>query len=68
SVRAFDKDGWEDSRSDKYKEEYLYDLENDPYEKNNLVEDVNYKDIRKELSEILKRRMVEAGEKQAEIF
>lgn len=58
-------EGWDGilySKSDIYEEEFLYDLENDKYEKNNLVGDPSFKDIRKELSGILKRKMEEAGE------
>lgn len=58
-----EKDGWLESCSDNYVEQYLYDLENDPHERNNLVCDPRYRQIRSELSEILKRRMKEAGEK-----
>ncbi|MFX1407842.1 MAG: sulfatase-like hydrolase/transferase, partial [Promethearchaeota archaeon] len=62
SVKVLNKDGILYSQADTYEEEYLYDLENDPYEKNNLVKDPNYSKIRAELSNILKRKMVEAGE------
>ncbi|HBT17092.1 MAG TPA: arylsulfatase [Firmicutes bacterium] len=62
SVRALDKDGWNDSWSDTYVEDCLYDLENDPFEKNNLVTDAKYKNVRENLKQILKRRMKEAGE------
>jgi len=48
--------------SDVYHEEYLYDLENDPHERSNLVRDPAYADVRAELAETLKRRMAEAGE------
>ncbi len=68
SVVAPDKNGWNDSCSDVYVEEYLYDLEQDPFEKNNLVDDPAFADIRKELAEILKRRMAEAGEAVPEIL
>ena len=51
------------SNSNVYKEEFLYDLENDLYEKHNLVQDPAFKDIRKALAETIKRKMKEAGEK-----
>jgi arylsulfatase A-like enzyme len=63
SVRALDKNGWKDSSSDTYVEDYLYDLENDYNEKNNLATDPEYINVRRELAEVLKKRMVEAGEK-----
>jgi len=55
-------DGFLYSKSEFYNEEFLYDLENDIYEKSNLVGDSAFKDIRKVLAEILKRKMKEAGE------
>lgn len=45
-----------------YVEQYLYDLDVDPYERNNLVSDAAHKQTRAELAERLKRRMTEAGE------
>jgi len=72
SVAApIDNAGWDGflySKSDNYKEKFLYDLENDKYEKNNLVGDPSFKDIRKGLAEILKRKMGEAGEDIPNIF
>ncbi len=68
SVRAYDKDGWRDSHSDTYTEEFLYDLEKDPHERHNLVSDPQYEDVRRKLAEILKRRMKEAGEEVPEIL
>jgi len=54
--------GWRQAASDTYVEEYLYDLEADPHERKNLVADPQHREIRAELAERLKRRMVEAGE------
>ncbi len=51
-----------------YMEEYLYDLENDIHERNNLVVDPNFKEVRAELAEILKRKMIEANEKIPKII
>lgn len=62
SVKAPKKDGILHSKADIYEEEFLYDLENDPYEKRNLVNDSEYSENRNELSRILKRKMSEAGE------
>ena len=66
SVRAPEKKG-SDPDSDLYVEDYLYDLESDPHERNNLVSDPAYKAIRAEFAEILRRRMAQAGEKEPEI-
>lgn len=63
SVKAPGLDGNYYSHSDAYTEDFLYDLENDPNEKNNLVAAPEYGEIRKALSELLIRRMTEAGEK-----
>jgi len=57
-----DLDGFLYSKSNSYIEEFLYDLENDIYEKNNLVGDPTLRDIRMGLGRILKRKMEEAGE------
>ncbi len=51
-----------------YMEEYLYDLNSDPYEKHNLIKDPSYKCVRKTLKEILLREMNNAGEKTAKIL
>jgi arylsulfatase A-like enzyme len=62
SVTAPDKSGVHDPDSDRYVEEYLYDLDNDPYERDNLVRDPDYAGVRAELRETLLRHMVAAGE------
>jgi len=67
SVSDPDRRGWRDMNSDTYVEEYLYDLEADPHERNNLVADPALAATRAELAETLVRRMVEAGEREAAI-
>ena len=67
SVHAPDKNGFEDSASDVYVEQFLYDLENDPHEQNNLVNDPQYKNVRSELATRLKSCMRKANEQEAEI-
>jgi uncharacterized sulfatase len=57
-----------EARSDIYYEQCLYDLESDPYERNNLVCDAALGRVRAGLAEVLKRRMAEAGESVAEIL
>jgi uncharacterized sulfatase len=66
SVRAPDK-SWSDSSSDVYVEDFLYDLESDPHERNNLVAEPHFREVREALARTLKRRMVEAGETEPEI-
>ncbi len=68
SVYAPDKDGKNDSAALEYVEQYLYDLEVDRHERNNLVLDPAYAGIRKQLSAALKRRIVAAGEKEPQIL
>ena len=50
-----------------YFEDYLYDLENDPYEKMNLANDKNFKEIRKNLSKQLSDEMEKAWELKPKI-
>lgn len=66
AVKA-DADGWECAGADVYYEEFLYDLEQDPCEKHNLVTDKEYGEVRKKLAEKLVNCMVRAGEKEPEI-
>ncbi|MBN2714124.1 MAG: sulfatase-like hydrolase/transferase [Planctomycetes bacterium] len=66
SVYAPDKKG-SDPDSEVYVEQYLYDNEADPHQRNNLVESGEHAEIRKELKERLIKRMVAAGEKAPEI-
>jgi arylsulfatase A-like enzyme len=59
SVRAHDKNGWSDSSSNQYTEEFLYDLHADPYELNNLIELEAYQEVSAEMKERLLRRISE---------
>jgi arylsulfatase A-like enzyme len=68
SVRARGKKGSAVKGSDIYTEDFLYDLENDPHERNNLVADLKLKAVRARLAKLLKMRMVEAGEDTPEIL
>lgn len=54
--------------SDSYIEQYLFDLEADPYEKNNLVVAPEYKEIRADLAKILCDCMVNTGEEAPKIY
>lgn len=68
SVYAPGKNGFEYPDSDTYAPDFLYDLNNDPYELNNLVAHEDYEDIRKQMIELLKREMQKAGEKRPVIL
>lgn len=67
AVRA-DADGWSVSSADVYYEDFLYDLRNDPYERNNLVANIDYADICKQMAALLLRHMEMAGEHKPEIY
>ncbi len=67
SVRAFAQ-GWLNADSKHYFEDYLYDLENDPCEKNNLVRSAYYKGVRLELRKKLQAQMVKANEEAPKIY
>jgi uncharacterized sulfatase len=68
SVRAPGLDGVHHSASQTYQEEFLYNLEDDPVEHNNLVRDSSLSSVRAELADRLKRCMAEAGEAIPEIL
>jgi len=61
-VTAPDKVGWRDATSERYVEEYLYDLAHDPYELTNLVGLESHAAVAAALRERLIRRMIQAGE------
>lgn len=63
SVRSAAPSGYVKYNSSVYFEDYLYDLEKDINEKNNLIKDKNYKHIRNTLKKMLIGQMVNAGEK-----
>ena len=62
SVVAPDKKGGQDPTSDRYVEEFLYDLAHDPHELDNRVGLDSHAEVCEVLRERLIRRMVEAGE------
>ena len=61
-VDALDKNGIRDRGSDRYVEEYLYDLQADPYELTNVIGLESHHETAGVMRERLIRRMVEAGE------
>ncbi|OEO32056.1 arylsulfatase [Devosia insulae DS-56] len=66
-VIAPDGDGWNDIGSALYREAFLYDLEADPHELDNLVAAPEHAGIRAELRGRLIARMQQAGETVPEI-
>lgn len=67
SVSAPDKDGWDDSSSNVYAEEFLYDLHADPYELTNLIGVEHYKTVSQELRERLLLKITEIEGQTPEI-
>jgi arylsulfatase A-like enzyme len=59
--------GWDDMAGESYVEAHLYDLENDPFELDNLAASPGHAQVRAQLRETLVRRMVAAGEPAPEI-
>ena len=53
--------------ADEYTDDFLYDLENDPFEKNNLIGNPEYDSIRLEMRAILLEYMTKAGEPNLKI-
>lgn len=51
-----------------YCEDYLYDIENDPIEKNNLIRDRSFALVRERMRKLLLREMEQAGEKRPRIL
>ena len=66
-VDAPDGDAIEDAGSDRYVEQYLYDLQSDPHELRNLAGAASCREIADELKARLLRRMEAAGEAAATI-
>ncbi|HPD15365.1 MAG TPA: sulfatase-like hydrolase/transferase [Planctomycetota bacterium] len=62
SVSAPDKKGWTDSASDRYVEEFLYDLQADPHELDNRIHLESHRKVADVMRARLVRRMVAAGE------
>lgn len=68
AVDAPGKNGGREPSSDTYQEQYLYDLDADPYEHRNLVASPETLGIRERLASRLLTRMSEAGEPPASIL
>jgi arylsulfatase A-like enzyme len=62
SVVASEQNGWSTPGADQYVEEFLYDLQADPYELTNLAGIESYRSVADDLKERLIARMLEAGE------
>ena len=67
-VDAPECQGAQEAGSDRYVEQYLYDLEADPYELCNLIGLTSHQEVARIMSQRLVRRMVEAGEDTPKIL
>ncbi len=67
SARAPNADRVKDSCADYYIDDFLYDLNADPHEQNNLIGKPGYDDVLIDMRGRLKARMVQAGESGPEI-
>ncbi len=67
SVSAPDKDGYRDMDSDTYVEEFLYDVQSDPYELTNLIGFESHREVAQRLKGRLIALLREAGETEPEI-
>ena len=64
-VTAPDADPWNDPHASRYVESYLYDLEHDPYELDNLIGQENHLRVAEHLRRRMLERMTEIGEPEA---
>ncbi len=67
SVVAENLNGSATPGAERYKEDFLYDLDADPYEMNNLIGLTSHKELVAKLRERLIARMVQAGESAPQI-
>ncbi len=67
SIRAEDDDARGRSFADVYVEDFLYDTENDPHERRNLIADPAYVNVRKEMKDRLFHHIKKANEPIPEI-
>jgi arylsulfatase A-like enzyme len=67
SVSAPGKDGYRDPAADRYREEFLYDLQADPYELTNLIGLKSHEGVAADLRSRLTKRIIEVGEPKPEI-
>lgn len=62
AVRSAAPTGYAHHSAKAYFEDYLYDLQKDPIEKNNLIKNPHYRNVREEMKYLLLREMKNAGE------
>ncbi|MGX6592183.1 sulfatase-like hydrolase/transferase [Cetobacterium ceti] len=67
-VWAPEKNPWKDKNSEKYEGLYLYDIKNDPHEKNNLIDNEKYFETKEKLKKILISEIKKYEDKICEII
>ena len=67
AVHAPDKKGWQDAGAERYVEQFLYDMEADPYEQRNLIGLDTLRDVAADLRARLSRRIQAAEGREAVI-
>ncbi len=68
SAIAPDADPQNDAGAEVYEDDFLYDLQADPHEQDNLIGKPGYEDVLMDLRARLKARMVQAGESEPKIL
>lgn len=68
TIYAPHKHPFDDMVSDIYEEKYLFDLEKDPLERNNLIKNPSYEEVKNKLRDLISRYAQEAGEPEFEII
>ena len=63
-IHAPHKKPFEDFGSDYYVEGWLYDLKKDPLEKHNLIDDLDYEEVKK----VLREKIMKHGNRAHEVF
>ena len=54
--------------AESYREDFLYDLQNDKHERNNLIDNPDYTEVKQQLKQLLIEYMKKAGEPACEII
>ncbi|MGI5892517.1 MAG: sulfatase/phosphatase domain-containing protein, partial [Bacillota bacterium] len=67
TIYAPDKHPFNDMTSDVYEEKYLFDLEKDTLEQNNLLDDPSYRDVKEKMQELILEYAKQAGEPEFRI-
>jgi len=67
-VTAADKDGWSQSNSPVYTEQFLYDMKHDPHEQTNLIGYASHREVSKKMRERLLNYLAKVEKSHPEII